>query len=71
MRVNCTLNLLSIVFEAKLLFYAYLYFSFKYPFISFSLKTISAKLVPINNQRFRNSLNTLLPYFSVLPYVLF
>jgi len=41
------LNLFSIVFEAKLLFCAYPYFSLKNLFFDLSLKSISAKLVPI------------------------
>ena len=46
LRVNCKQRLFSIVFEAKLLFCAYPYFSLKNPFFDLSLKIISAKLVP-------------------------
>ena len=38
LRVNCKFNLFSIVFEAKLLFYAYLYFSLKNLFLSTSVE---------------------------------
>jgi len=45
LRVNCTLSLFSIVFKAKLLFCAYLYFSFKIFHFTFVWKSISAKLL--------------------------